>query len=117
MSRAQLYLSFERVEKAMTDLNMAIKMEPKLVPARFNRGTLLAHQGNYQAALTDFDVCIQVDPHLAGPYFNRGSVYYNMGQKEDAVADIERFIELAELDSWKQSGRDLLKVWEESDTQ
>jgi len=43
VGRAQLYLRFERKEEALQDLDAAVLLDPDLVPARFNRGTLLAN--------------------------------------------------------------------------
>lgn len=115
VGRSQLYLNFERMEEAKADLTRAIDLEPDLVAARFNRGTLYAHEAEYDKALVDLEACIAADPHLAAPYFNRGSVYYNLGRKEEAFADIERFIELADVPTWKAAGADLLRVWREAE--
>ncbi len=112
VTRAQIYLKFERLDEAMTDLDKAVAINPDLIPARYNRGTLLAYQENYQPALVDFTHCIAIEPHLPAPYFNRGSVYYALGEKAKAREDIEHFIEMADVDSWKQSGVDLLKAWD-----
>lgn len=116
VSRAQIYLKFERQDEAMADLDEAVALNPDLVPARFNRGTLLAYQEQYQLALEDFSRCIAVEPHLPAPYFNRGNVYYALGDQQQAREDIRRFIEMAEVEEWKQSGRDLLQAWDEAET-
>lgn len=116
VGRSQLYLSFERLKEAEADLTRAIALEPGLIAARFNRGTLYAHNGDYEKALLDLNACIATDPHIAAPYFNRGSVYYNLDRKEEAVKDIERFIELADVKSWKSAGHDLLRAWGEADS-
>lgn len=111
VTRAQIYLKFERVEEAMADLDEAVALNPDLVPARFNRGTLLTYQEQYYKALEDFDRCIAVEPHLPAPYFNRGAVFYALGELLLAQKDIRRFIEISDVEEWKQSGRDLLKAW------
>ncbi len=113
--RARIYLKFERQAEAMADLNKAVELDPDLVPARFNRGALLAYQGKNRQALADFERCIAVDPHLPAPYFNRGSLYYTLGEKQKARDDMRRFIQIAPAESWKQSARDLLKAWDETE--
>ncbi len=47
VSRAQLYLRFERKEEALQDLDAAVLLDPDLIPARFNRGTLLANAARH----------------------------------------------------------------------
>lgn len=117
VSRALMYMPFQRYEEALADLDRAIALDPDMIAARFNRGSLLAQRERYEQALQDFDHCIAVDPHLPAPYFNRGSVRYSLGMKEQAVADIEHFIELTDNDDWKQTARELLQAWEERQMQ
>ncbi|MEJ2307915.1 MAG: tetratricopeptide repeat protein [Gammaproteobacteria bacterium] len=113
VSRALMYLPFQRYDEALSDLDRAIALDPDLIAARFNRGSLLAQRERYEQALQDFDYCIAADPHLPAPYFNRGSVRYSLGMKEQAVADIEHFIKLTDNEDWKQSARELLQTWQE----
>lgn len=110
--RAQLYLKFGREKEALSDLDTAIHIDPDLVPARFNRGTLLANLGKEKQAFRDFDYLVKHDPSLPAPYFNRGAMNHVLGNDAAARADIEKFIELADSEDWKQAGRDLLKAWE-----
>ena len=112
VTRAQLYLRFERKDEALQDLDAAVLLDPDLVPARFNRGALLANLGKEQEA-ADFDHCIAVEPHLPAPWFNRGSMYWALGEKEKARADIRHFIDLAREPGWKKAGEDLLRAWEQ----
>ena len=117
VTRAQLYLRFERREEALDDLNRAVALSPDLVPARFNRGSLLANLGREKEALEDFSHCIKVEPQLPAPWFNRGSMHWALGEKAKARADIKHFIELAGEASWKQAGEELLKAWNEQEAQ
>ncbi|MGB5450884.1 MAG: tetratricopeptide repeat protein [Sedimenticolaceae bacterium] len=111
VNRAQAYRSFGRYDEAMKDLDIAVEGDPNLLPARFNRGALLYAGGDFEGALLDFDQCIAIDPHASAPYFNRGSTYWELSRSDEAMADMERFIELADSDEWKQVAGDLLKNW------
>ncbi|WP_172649531.1 tetratricopeptide repeat protein [Thiolapillus brandeum] len=115
VTRSRLYLRFERKDEALADLNEAVKLAPKLVPAHFNRGSLLANLGREKEALADFDRCIGIAPELPAPWFNRGSMHWALGEKAKARADINHFIDLAKEPSWKQAGKDLLKVWDQEE--
>ncbi len=94
-------------------MDKAIEINADLIPARFNRGSLLAYQGKNEAAVKDFDQVIALNPHLPAPYFNRASVYHSQGKKEAAIKDIENFIAIATKENWKKSAQDLLKAWKE----
>ncbi|MET0047909.1 MAG: hypothetical protein ABW066_09010 [Sedimenticola sp.] len=48
INRSQAYRKFNRYQEAMVDLNKAVALKPELVPARFNRGTLLYGEAKYQ---------------------------------------------------------------------
>ena len=116
VSRALMYMPFERFDEALVDLDRAVDLDSDLIAARFNRGSLLVQLEQYESALADFNHCIAVDPHLPAPYFNRGAVYYLLGSREKAVSDIEHFIELTSNEDWKTSARELLQVWQEQES-
>lgn len=111
VGRASLYLAFQRMQEARADLDRALSLDPDFIAARFNRGSILAENGDYETALRDFDHLVAYDPHLPAPYFNRGSIQYALGNRDAAIADIQRFLELAESESWVNAARALLKKW------
>ncbi len=112
VNRAQAYRSFGSIEEALKDLEQALKLEPGLVAAHFNRGAIRFSSGEYKSALADFNACIEVQPDVAAPYFNRAAVYDAMDKKPLAIADLQRFIDLSESESWKQTAQKLLDEWQ-----
>ena len=100
----------------MADLDKAIKINPDLLPARFNRGANYYSSGEYKRALEDFDQCIVIDPHEAGPYFNRASIKQALGDAVGAKNDLNRFIQLSSSEQWKSTARELLIRWEKDDS-
>ena len=112
-NRAQVYRAFKRDSEAREDLNRAVEIDPDLVSARFNRGSLAYSMGDLETAISDFDHCIALDPHMAPPYFNRAAVYDAMGKRELAVADLNRFIEIAPTEEWKGVAQELLEEWQQ----
>jgi tetratricopeptide (TPR) repeat protein len=111
VNRSQAYRQFGRDTEAMADLDRAVVLEPDLLPARFNRGVMFQEQERYEEALADFEHCVAVDPHAPAPYFNRAAAHDALGDREAAVADLNRFIEIADDEEWKQAANDILRAW------
>ena len=111
VNRSALLSGFGRGEEALADLDKALEIDPDMLPAYFNRGSMHYQAERLQAALTDFDHCIAIDPHQAAPYFNRAAVHHLLGQTDDAIADMERFLQLADSESWRAQGSNLLEQW------
>ncbi|HED17245.1 MAG TPA: tetratricopeptide repeat protein [Gammaproteobacteria bacterium] len=114
-NRAQAFRRFERTKEALADLDHAIELDSHFVAARFNRGTIAFNAGKYSQAMTDFDACVAADPQSAAPYFNRASVHDAMGHRELAIADLNRFLEIADSEQWKNVAKALLLKWENTD--
>jgi len=112
----QVYRQFGQIAEALADLDKAIKINPDLLPARFNRGANYYSSGEYKRALEDFDQCIVIDPHEAGPYFNRASIKQALGDAVGAKNDLNRFIQLSSSEQWKSTARELLIRWEKDDS-
>ena len=53
-----------------------------------------------------------IDPHNAGPYFNRASAEDALGNRTAAIADMQRFLELANDEEWRETGQRLLDDWQ-----
>ncbi len=81
-------------DRALADLDAAIKLDPKFAPAFAARGA--AHQalGRLNEALADFDAAIKLDPKLPGPYTERGTLYASRGDYVKATADLDEAIKL-----------------------
>jgi tetratricopeptide (TPR) repeat protein len=110
-NRAQAYRQFGRIEAALKDLDHALALNPDLIAARFNRGSIYYSSSDYDKALVDFEHCIAVDPHAPAPYFNRASTHDALGNRQAAIQDIERFLELADNEDWKKAAQELLEKW------
>ncbi len=85
---------------AKQDLDAAVRLDPGLVAARFNRGVLLYALGRNEEAIEDFTQAIAVEPMQAPPYFNRGIIYAELGRVDEARADLEVFIALSDNAEW-----------------
>lgn len=85
----------------MDDLDRAIKLNPRLGYAWFNKGYLYYSVGDYTSALQAFSKALELNPDFAEGYFNRGLSYMAMGEKEKAFADLSRAGEMGILSAYK----------------
>lgn len=49
-------------DKALNELNAAIKLDPKFAPALYGRGNVYAEKGDFEKALTDFQAAVKLAP-------------------------------------------------------
>jgi tetratricopeptide (TPR) repeat protein len=52
-------------ERAIADLNEAIRLDPKSAVAYNNRGSAYAFQGDIDRAIADFSASIRLEPKVA----------------------------------------------------
>lgn len=80
-------------EKALSDFNRAIELDPNYDQTYYNRGVVKAHLGDKEGAMKDFNKAIELKPDYAQAYSNRGATRYEMGDPEGALKDFSKAIE------------------------
>jgi tetratricopeptide (TPR) repeat protein len=86
-------------EKALTDLNQAIRIDPKSAAAYCDRADLEQHfLGRPQNALTDYGRAISLAPNFQRAYFNRGICFLERHDYTHAIADLTRSIQILPKD-------------------
>ena len=71
-------------DRAIYDLDQAIRLDPGF-PDAFNfRGVAWLAQGRAERAIADFDKAIQLDPNYAIAIYNRGLAAQNLGRTDEA---------------------------------
>lgn len=93
-SRAMDYYRYEDYERALEDLNMAIKYYPRgealdLSQAYTIRGLIYQGKGEYTLALSDFNEALQLDPSSRYSLIGRGDLLREMGDYKNAKADYQ----------------------------
>lgn len=73
--------------RAITELDQAIRLDPRDYWASTQRGVCELELGNLVSAAGDFGKCIGLWPDFAWGYFNRGCVLDREGKKTDAIDD------------------------------
>ena len=74
-------------EEAKSYYRQALTLNPALVEARNNLGTLYVRQQQLTAAIDEFQAAIRIDPHYAMVRNNLGSAYFLSGQETLAIQE------------------------------
>ena len=81
-------------DRAITDYNEAIRLDPKDANAYVTRGNAYDEKGDHDRAITDYNEAIRFDPQDFNAYSNRGVAYANKGDYDRAIADYDQAIKL-----------------------
>lgn len=92
--------SQRELSDVMADYDMALRLNPRLMFAWFNKGNIYYETGDYTSALQCYSEAINLDPLLGPAYFNRGITYLHIGNKRLAFSDLSKAGELGILPSY-----------------
>jgi len=94
VDRCGTFANLGQHERALEDCDIALRLDPTLSEAYYNRGVSYAALGQHERALTEYDAALRLDPTLAKAYSNRGVSYHNLEQFKRASADYDAAIRL-----------------------
>lgn len=86
------------IDRAIVDLDEAIRLDPKLAAAYINRGLIYAQKRDHARAMADYDEAIALGAGKSA-YTNRGNLFVAMGQYDRAIADYHAALKLQPLAS------------------
>lgn len=90
-----IYLSEHKYEKALTNLESAIKNDPDCSKCYFARGYALENLGRTFEALVDYDRAIKLNPRDTNIYFYRGMLrMLQPADRMQAIADFTRCLQM-----------------------
>jgi lipoprotein NlpI len=95
MSRGLAYHKKGDEDRAIADLNEAIRLNPGDAAAFSLRARVFSAAGGYDRAIADYSETIRLDPRSTLAYFARGLLYRFAGSAEKALADFDRASALA----------------------
>jgi len=103
-SRGSAFAATDRIEKALSDYESAIRLFPDRPLSYNSRANLYNNIGELQKALSDYDKVISLDDKYVIGFYNRGICYRRLEQFEKALADFSRAIELGHYESYTNRG-------------
>ena len=119
-NRGEVYLREGKVDKAIDNFNIAVKLQSELAVAYNNRGNAFLLKGDLDKAIEDYSLSIKHAPKDAMSYSNRGVAYLRKGEVNKTIEDTNKAIELDEKLSNayynRAEARLRLKEWDKAKT-
>lgn len=81
-------------ESALTDMNEAIRLQPRLAGLYVNRAYLRYSLDDFFGAMADFDYALQLEPFNETALFNRALLEMETGANDKALEDLNQIISL-----------------------
>ncbi|MEO6587763.1 MAG: TonB family protein [Pyrinomonadaceae bacterium] len=81
---------------AIVDYNKALELNPKSVPAYFNRARAFYFKKDFSSAVESYSKAIELTPKDSVAYYNRGVSYEKTGDALKAADDYQKAVELDE---------------------
>jgi tetratricopeptide (TPR) repeat protein/Zn-dependent protease len=94
LGRSACYLNIFQKERAVADVERALKLNPDNAIAIQLRGEIFAMEKNYDAALDCSNRAQAINPHWAVPYFDRGSILLDQKDFRAALAELDKAVSL-----------------------
>jgi len=95
VNRSAALLRAGRLEDAMRDVEMTLKINPRNTQGWLNRGTILSRRGDQQAALADFDRAIALDAGFAEGHAERCAALMLLERAGEARVSCEFALRIA----------------------
>ena len=122
---AKTYLSRDEDERALTELEKAAAIDPKLPMLHYHLGIIYKRKHDYEKAKEEFLKDVAIEPDLAYSYDELGNVCLGLDQNEEARRYFERALErnsklpaswygLAKIDRADKRYPDALKALDEA---
>lgn len=93
--RADISIKREKdYERALEDMNEAIKLQPHYAGFFINRAFLRYNLDDYFGAMADYDYAISLDPTNVVAYFNRGLLLAEVHGNDRAIQDFTKVLQL-----------------------
>jgi tetratricopeptide (TPR) repeat protein/transglutaminase-like putative cysteine protease len=94
IERGAMFLNRGDLDRALTDLNEALRLQPRSALALANRGVTRFWKGDVQGASVDIDKALEIDPTEAVAYNGKGLLARHKGEHDKAIAAFTRATEL-----------------------
>ncbi len=92
--RGLAYSGKRDYDRAVSDYDQVIRLDPKSINVYYNRGFAYDSKGDYGRAVADYDQYIRLSPEDPDGYYHRGNAYYNKGDYDRAISDYDQAVRL-----------------------
>ena len=115
--RAQIFINTNQIDKAISDLDKLLDIEPSNKDALQKRSLAKSMKGDFMGAIEDIDERIKLEPANAKVYFERGYCDLMRYEWENAIRDYSKAIHFDSVykDAYAARGFAKLKALTEKD--
>lgn len=92
LARSEVYMSLGKYDRALQDLENAIRLVPDYADAYYNRATVYLKLDDHSKVVADLNKAIQLNPSMDKAYFVRGTSLIKLEQYPQAIRDLDRFL-------------------------
>ncbi len=92
--RAKIHERLGQTDEEVSSLRLALKIDPKYVPARIDLAIRLAESGDIDTARREFNQALADEPYFARTWYNHGVFLLNNENRADAATSLRRAVEL-----------------------
>jgi len=92
--RGITYLNKGELDKAISEFNKAVELNPSIAKVYYNRGIAYGRKGQYDRAISDNNKAIELNPKYEWAFYNRGLAYYYKGKLDQSIDDFSKTIEI-----------------------
>lgn len=104
-NRGNAYHAKGDEDRAISDYDQAIRLNPKFANAYGGRGNAYQSKGDNDRAMVDYNEAIRLDPKYIHAYNGRGNAYHAKGDDDRAIADYNEAIRLDPTYKYAYNGR------------
>jgi tetratricopeptide (TPR) repeat protein len=94
INRGSVYDYQRDFDRAIADLDEAIRLDLDAVAAYQNRAASYRNSGRLERALADLNRAAQLDPGDARTYLSRGVIHFKLGEMARSIADYDTSLQL-----------------------
>ena len=81
-------------EKAKTQYQLAIGLDPELALPHFQLGYLLTQQGKFEEAISFYQKALALYPDHTGAYYQLANTYFRLGKQDEGKRHLQKFREI-----------------------
>lgn len=97
-------------DRALQDINQAIRLDPNAANHYNNRGIIYRMKGEYDRAISDYDEAIWLKNDYPAAFYNRAITYSEKREYDKALADFEIVLRFDAKNAFALYGRGMMRL-------